>query len=405
MLYLKKLTVVLFLACLSVRAQTVKRPTDIARESGQAVVVIEGLDAAGNLTGQGSGFIVSPQGALVTNLHVLRGAQSVRVKLPNGDIYKTQDVVDVDDAKDIAVLKLKGFKLPVVKLGDSDQTEIGESITVISSPEGLTNSLSTGVVSGVRRLEGLRVFQITAPISQGSSGGAVFDSSGNVVGIVTYLLRGGQNINFAVPVNYARGMISDEARLTLAQLAPAAPVAQTPPAPSVLQRETAPTSPEDTVANEQLSTAVRGRLGRTALEPMFAQPGQALTFFYRLVEGLGMYRDTDVAEMTRTAALVRAKETSTTEDYAITYLSPFIGMSFTINKSDRLLSAVELLVNWTIDDLERAFGDKYNKRTVNGQRLLEFKVKKEDGQKLTKKIIAVQDAGGIVRSVRYTRGN
>ena len=151
--------------------------------------------------------------------------------------------------------------------------------------------------------------------------------------------------------------------------------------------------------------AVRGRLGRSPLEPMFAQPGQALTFFYRLVEGLGMYRDTDVAEMTRTAALVRAKETSTTEDYAINYLSPFIGMSFTINKSDRLLAGVELLVNWTIDDLERAFGDKYTKRTVNGQRLLEFKVKKEDGQKLTKKIIAVQDAGGIVRSVRYTRGN
>jgi hypothetical protein len=319
-----------------------------------------------------------------------------------GDLYKTQDLADVDETKDIAILKLKGFKLPVVTLGDSDKTEIGESITVISSPEGLTNSLSTGVVSGVRRLEGLRVFQITAPISQGSSGGAVFDSNGNVIGIVTYLLRGGQNINFAVPINYARGMISDEVSKTLAQLAPPAPVAQTQAAPSALQREALP---DDAVANEQLSTAVRGRLGRSALDPMFAQPGQALTFFYRLVDGLGMYRDTDLAEMTRTAALVRAKETSTTEDYAINYLSPFIGMSFTINKADRLLAGVELLVNWTTDDLERAFGNKYTKRTVNGQRLLEFKVKKEEGQKIHKKIIAMQDASGIVRSVRYTRGN
>jgi hypothetical protein len=403
MLYLKKLIVLFLLLCLPVAAQTAKRPGDIAREAGQAVVVVEALDAAGNLLGQGSGFLVTPKGAVITNLHVIRGAQSVRVKLPNGDVYKTQDLVDVDDAKDIAILKLKGFKLPVVALGDSDKTEIGESIVVISSPEGLTNSLSTGVVSGVRRLEGLRVFQITAPISQGSSGGAVFDSNGNVIGIVTYLMRGGQNINFAVPINYARGMISDEASKTLAQLAPPAPVAQAQPAnPPVLRQESVP---EDAVVNDQLSTAVRGRLGRSAREPMFAQPGQALSFFYRLVEWLGLYRDTELAELTRTAALLRTKETQTTEDYTINYLSPVIGMSFTINKADRVLTGVELLVHWTIDDLERAFGDKYNKRTVNGQRLLEFKVKKEEGQKTAKKIVALQDATGMVRSVRYTRGN
>jgi hypothetical protein len=365
-------------------------------------VLVEALDAAGTLTGQGSGFLVSPKGAVVTNLHVIRGAQTVRVKLPNGDIYKTQDLVDVDDTKDIAILKLKGFKLPVVTLGDSDKTEIGESVTVISSPEGLTNSLSTGVISGVRHLEGLRVFQITAPISEGSSGGAVFDSSGNVIGIVTYLLRGGQNINFAVPVNYARGMIGDEINKTLAQLAPPTVVAPPPTAPSALPRQA---SPEDSLPNEQLSAAVRGRLGRSALEPMFAQPGQALSFFYRLVDGLGLYRDTDIAELTRTAALVRTKETTTTEDYTINYLSQLIGMTFTINKSDRLLTGVELLVHWTIDDLERAFGSKYSKRTVNGQQVLEFKVKKEDGQKIAKKIIAIQDANGLVRSVRYTRGN
>jgi S1-C subfamily serine protease len=201
------------------------------------MVVVEALDVAGNVTGQGSGFIVTPKGAVVTNLHVIQGAHTVRVKLTNGDVYKTQELVDVDDAKDIAILKIKGFKLPTIALGDSDKTEIGESVVVISSPEGLVNSLSTGVVSGVRRLEGLRVFQITAPISQGSSGGAMFDSTGAVVGIVTYLLRGGQNINFAVPINYARGMIGDEARKTLAQLPVVAQAAQpvAPPAAAAAQ--------------------------------------------------------------------------------------------------------------------------------------------------------------------------
>jgi hypothetical protein len=396
MRYLKQLFVVSFLLCLPVYAQTTKKPSDIAREQGQAMVVIEALDAAGNVTGQGSGFIVTPKGAVVTNLHVIQGAHTVRVKLTNGDVYKTQELVDVDDAKDIAILKIKGFKLPTIALGDSDKTEIGENIVVISSPEGLVNSLSTGVVSGVRRLEGLRVFQITAPISQGSSGGALFDSSGAVIGIVTYLLRGGQNINFAVPINYARGMIGDEAHKTLAQL-PAVVQAAQPVTPPATQRS------EDAVPNEQLSTAVRGRLGRSALEPMFSQPAQALTFFYRVVEGIGITRDTELAELTRTAALVKSKETSSTEDYTIPFLSPVMGMTMTLNKADRVLVSVELLVNWTLDDLERAFGDKYKKRTVGGQKLLEFKTQKEEGKREGQKIVAVQDANGLVRSVRFTR--
>ncbi len=322
----------------------------------------------------------------------------MRVKLTNGDVYKTQELVDVDDAKDIAILKIKGFKLPTIALGDSDKIEIGESVVVISSPEGLVNSLSTGVVSGVRRLEGLRVFQITAPISQGSSGGAMFDGSGAVVGIVTYLLRGGQNINFAVPINYARGMIGDEAHKTLAQLPVVAQAAQ-PVAPPA-----APPRNEDAVPNEQLSAAVRGRLGRSALDPMFSQPAQALTFFYRIVEGIGIARDTELAELTRTAALIKSKETATTEDYTIPFLSPVIGMTMTLNKADRVLAGVELLVNWTLDDLERAFGNKYKKRTVNGQKLLEFKTLKEEGKKASQQMVAVQGENGLVRSVRFTRG-
>src|SRR5689334_9090559 len=117
MQYLKNLLVALALFCLPAFAQTAKKPGDIAREQGQAMVVVEALDATGNVTGQGSGFIVTPKGAVVTNLHVIQGAHTVRVKLTNGDVYKTQELVDVDDAKDIAILKIKGFKLPTIALG------------------------------------------------------------------------------------------------------------------------------------------------------------------------------------------------------------------------------------------------------------------------------------------------
>ncbi|MGH9850977.1 MAG: S1C family serine protease, partial [Blastocatellia bacterium] len=212
-----------------------KSPSEIAREQSKAVVVLEALDERGSVLGQGSGFIVTPGGAVVSNLHVVQGAAMVRVKLPNGDAYKTADLVEVDDAKDIVVVKIKGFKLPVVTLGDSDKAEVGEQVVAISSPEGLTNSISTGVISGVRRFDTHRVFQLTAPISNGSSGGALFNSNGEVIGIITYLFKSGQNINFAVPINYARGLIGDQATKTLAQLQPAPETKEsTKPAPSLV---------------------------------------------------------------------------------------------------------------------------------------------------------------------------
>src|SRR5262249_31031347 len=152
--------------------QKLKSPSEIAREQSKAVVIIEALDERGSVTGQGSGFIVTSQGAVVTNLHVVQGASSLRVKLPGADTYKTRDLMSGDEPKDLATFKAKGSKLRAVAPGDSDKAKTGEPVVAISSPEGLVNSISTGVLSGVRRFETHRVFQITAPISQGSSGGA-----------------------------------------------------------------------------------------------------------------------------------------------------------------------------------------------------------------------------------------
>lgn len=381
---------VLISASIFAQGRTAKSPGEIARAQSQAIVVIEALDERGTVTGQGSGFIVTPSGAVVTNLHVVHGAASVRVKLPSGDVYKTADLVDVDDQKDIAILKLKGFKLPTVTLGDSDKAETGDAIIVISSPEGLTNSLSTGVISGVRRLDTHRVFQITAPISQGSSGGALFDANGELIGIVTYVFKSGQNINFAVPINYARGMIGEGVKLTLAQLQPSPPKEAAKPAPNLLD------AGEE--LDNQLTQAARGKLGRTPQAPMFVRPDEALALFYRLVEGIGLYTSQQVGELTRTAAAVKTKDMDEAEEYTIKYLSFHDGLTMTFNKPERLLTGVELLVAWSVEDVKNTFGDKFKRRTVGNQKILDFG-KLQSGHQL----IAAMDGNGNVRSVRFTK--
>jgi S1-C subfamily serine protease len=386
-------SIVLATSAFAQNNETKRSPSEIAREQSKAVVVLEGLDDRGSVVGQGSGFMVTPNGAIVTNLHVVRGASVIRVKLPSGDMYKTADIVDVDDAKDLVVLKIKGFQLPTVRLGDSDRVEAGESVVVISSPEGLTNSVTTGVISGVRRLETHRVFQITAPTSPGSSGGALFDSTGAVIGIVTYVLKSGQNINFAVPINYVRGMIGDQVRSDLSRIQPA---------PSNETGAVSP-NPADAPGQEerldgQLANAARGRLGLTPRDPMFVRPFEALSFFYRLVDGIGLMNLKEVGELARTAALVKTKETDRGEEYTIKYLSFSTGVAMNFSKPERLLASVEWLVNWSVTDLENTFGDKYRKRKVGNDRILDFG-KLPSG----KQLIAVMDGNGNVRSVRFTK--
>ncbi len=383
-------------ASIFAQGRALKSPSEIAREQSKAVVIIEALDERGGIIGQGSGFIVTPQGAVVTNLHVAQGASSIRVKLPGGDVYKTAELIDVDEAKDIAIIKIKGFKMPTVTLGDSDQAENGEAIVAISSPEGLVNSISTGVISGVRRFDTHRVFQITAPISNGSSGGALFNSRGEVIGIITYLFKSGQNINFAVPINYARGMIGDQPTKTLADLRPPDNPQEGPTSAQSLEDSTADAEQID----GQLTGAIRGKLGRSSMEPMFARPDEALKLFFRLVEGLNLVTATDVAELTRTAAVIKSRDADDADEYTIKYLSSYMGLAMTFSKPERVLTGVEMLVNWSVTDLENTFGGKYKKRTVGKDKILDYG-RLQSGNRL----VALLDGFGNVRSVKFTKPN
>lgn len=197
---------------------------EVAKQVSPSVVTIE------SSSGQGSGVLLDASGVVVTNLHVVRGNTEVSVKLANGDIYDDVMVVDVDERKDLLLLKIKAVELPSVAIGNSDQVIVGEKVVLIGSPKGLDLTVSDGVISALRDSgEGYRLFQTTAAASPGSSGGGMFNEYGQLIGIVSAKLRTGENINFAIPANYVRGLLSTQSRMTLTELAqrfPAQPDAQ-----------------------------------------------------------------------------------------------------------------------------------------------------------------------------------
>ena len=160
----------------------------------------------------GSGFIISRDGYIVTNEHVVRDAESIRVKLSNDKVYEAR-VVGGDPKTDIAVIKINAADLPVAVLGDSDKLEVGQWAIAIGNPFGLERSMTVGVISATGRsnvgIESIENFiQTDASINPGNSGGPLLNIHGEVVGINTAIVAAGQGIGFAIPTNMARPIIA-----------------------------------------------------------------------------------------------------------------------------------------------------------------------------------------------------
>lgn len=160
----------------------------------------------------GSGFIISRDGYIVTNEHVIRDAESIRVKLSNDTVLDAK-VVGGDSKTDIAVIKINAVDLPVAVLGDSDRLEVGQWAIAIGNPFGLERSMTVGVISATGRsnvgIETIENFiQTDASINPGNSGGPLLNIHGEVVGINTAIVAAGQGIGFAIPTNMARPIIT-----------------------------------------------------------------------------------------------------------------------------------------------------------------------------------------------------
>ncbi len=161
----------------------------------------------------GSGFIISKDGYIFTNNHVVEKADKIKVRLSDGKEYDAE--VKGKDAKtDIALIKIKPTgSLPIVGFGDSDALRVGDWVIAIGNPFGLEHTVTAGIVSAKGRVIGSGPYdnfiQTDASINPGNSGGPLFNLQGEVVGINTAIIARGQGIGFAIPINMAKGILSD----------------------------------------------------------------------------------------------------------------------------------------------------------------------------------------------------
>jgi serine protease Do len=159
----------------------------------------------------GSGFIIDPEGYIVTNNHVIEGADEIVVKLKNGKEFDAE-IVGRDPNTDLALLKVKSPEnFQALRLGDSDTLQVGQWVVAIGSPFGLEQTVTAGIVSAKGRVIGSGPYddfiQTDASINPGNSGGPLTNMEGEVVGINTAIVASGQGIGFAIPINLAKGII------------------------------------------------------------------------------------------------------------------------------------------------------------------------------------------------------
>jgi putative serine protease PepD len=190
--------------------------------SKNAVTYIVADTPEGQATG--SGFVVSKDGLIVTNDHVVDGASQVQVKIGTSDKAQAAQVVGADPSRDLALLKVDGKNLPTLELGDSSKVSVGDPTYAIGNPFGLDHTLTTGIVSALQRSlqapDGATIsgaIQTDAALNPGNSGGALLDADGKVIGVNSQIQTGSSSgaeagnvgIGFAIPANTVKTFISE----------------------------------------------------------------------------------------------------------------------------------------------------------------------------------------------------
>ena len=189
-----------------------RTPQEVAQIALGSTVLVTITDASGQ-SSFGSGFVVGT-GQIATNHHVIEGIASGKVKIVGETVeHVIESVLIVDINHDLAVIQATGVTASSLTLGDSDTVEIGQSIYAAGNPQGLTGTFSQGIISGIRpegnSLVEDTIIQMTAPVSPGSSGGPVLNSDGEVIGVVFSQLTDGQSLNFIIPANFLKTLVSE----------------------------------------------------------------------------------------------------------------------------------------------------------------------------------------------------
>jgi hypothetical protein len=208
------LSVLLLVLCLPAAAQQTQPANAVSpqaileRAKASSVIVLAG-EGSGRLHSIATGVIVSKDGVILTALHAVKGALEVQVRLADGDVFDRVELLGTDERRDIAALKISAGGLPALQ-PSSAAPAMGDPVYAVTNADGLTWSATEGIVSAVRPASevpgagsGFHLMQFTAPVAPGSSGGALVDRAGALIGIIT---RGQGNIAFAVPIESVMGL-------------------------------------------------------------------------------------------------------------------------------------------------------------------------------------------------------
>ena len=184
---------------------------DAMAEASASVLTIGVYDKADNLLATGSGFVAFDSNTVVTNFHVIDGAYKISVIDENENVSDVTHILAYDEELDIALLQIDSTEIyePLTLLSNGTSQK-GENVVAIGSPLGISNTISNGTLSGFVEIAGSNYIQFTAPVSHGSSGGALFNDDGVIIGVTSASLSEGQNMNLAIPISYVIDLHSNE---------------------------------------------------------------------------------------------------------------------------------------------------------------------------------------------------
>ena len=200
-------SLVLFLFCQIVAASTLT-PQEIAKKALDSTVLLVMEGTNGQPLGVGSGFFVQSN-QIATNFHVIEGAaRGTAKRVGQETVFSIEGFTAIDEDRDLAIVQVSDAQVQSLPLADSNAVAVGDTVYVVGNPKGfLEGTFSHGLISAIRQLDVQKLFQLTAPISSGNSGGPVLNDKSEVIGVAVAQVKDGQNLNFAVPSNYLRSLI------------------------------------------------------------------------------------------------------------------------------------------------------------------------------------------------------
>ena len=194
-------------AVLAAKPPVNKTVEELAAVAKKSVVVVTFTGRDGQNQGLGAGVIISDDGLIATNLHVIGEARPIRVELQDGRKFDVTAIHATERSQDLAVLKIDARNLPALPLGNSDDLQEGQAVVAIGNPLGLERSVVSGVLSGRRDIEGRSMLQIALPIERGNSGGPLLDLQGRVHGLLTLKSLKTENLGFAICINSLKPLL------------------------------------------------------------------------------------------------------------------------------------------------------------------------------------------------------